>query len=341
MAGTEIAFTGLGEVAVREADAPEPGPRGVVIRTEATGVSFAEVQMRRGRYPAQPAFPFVPGYDLVGEIVAVGPESSWRTRQRVAAMPRTGAWAEHVEVRDRDLVEVPADIDAAEAVSLVLNGVTARQLLRAANVRRGRTILVHGIGGGVGTLLAQLAAADGIRVIGTASAHRHADLADLGAELIDHRAEDVAARVRELAPGGVDAVLDPLGPSSLPTSWRLLAPGGTLISYGSATTLDDSGPWWRPYVGITRMLVGWELRRLLGRTAGRRMRLYYVKPGERFRADLAELFRMVTSGRLRPLIAERMPLQDAEQALDLHLSGKKTGRIVLLPGNRDAGNPKC
>jgi synaptic vesicle membrane protein VAT-1 len=147
--------------------------------------------------------------------------------------------------------------------------------------------------------------------------------------------------VRELAPGGVDAVLDPLGPSSLPTSWRLLAPGGTLISYGSATTLDDSGPWWRPYVGITRMLVGWELRRLLGRTAGRRMRLYYVKPGERFRADLAELFRMVTSGRLRPLIAERMPLQDAEQALDLHLSGKKTGRIVLLPGNRDAGNPKC
>lgn len=71
------------------------------------------------------------------------------------------------------------------------------------------------------------------------------------------------------------------------------------------------------------------------------MRLYYVKPGERFRADLAELFRMVTSGRLHPLIAERMPLQDAEQALDLHLSGKKTGRIVLLPGNRDAGNPKC
>lgn len=341
MPGTEVVLTGLGEVTVQQAEMPEPGPHHVVVRTEAAGVAFAEVQMRRGRYPAQPAFPFVPGYDLVGEIVAVGPETSWRVGQRVAAMPRTGAWAEHVVIRDRELVEVSEGVDAAEAVSLVLNGVTARQLLRAANVRRGHSVLVHGIGGGVGTLLAQLAVADGIRVIGTASAHRHADLAGIGAELIDHRAEDVAAKVTELAPDGVDAVFDPLGPASLPTSWRLLAPGGALVSYGSSATLNDSGPWWRPYLGIVRLLVGWEIRRLLGRTGGRRARLYYVRADERSRADLAELLRMVASGRLRPLIAERLPLEEAERALDLHLSGEKTGRIVLLPGSHRAEGPKC
>ncbi|RRO12844.1 NADPH:quinone reductase [Saccharopolyspora rhizosphaerae] len=340
MAGTEVVLTGLGEVAVRRAEVPEPAPRGVVVRTEAAGVAFAEVQMRRGKYPAQPAFPFVPGYDLVGEVVAVGSQSSWRVGQRVAAMPRSGAWAEHVALRDRDLVEVPADIDAAEAVALVLNGVTARQLLRRAGVRRGHSVLVHGVGGGVGVLLAQLAAADGIRVLGTASAHRHEDLDGLGAELIDHRTQDVAAEVIARAPGGVDAVFDPLGPPSLPTSWRLLAPGGVLVSYGSSATLDQPGPWWRPYVAIARLMAGWELRRLLGRTGGRRARLYYVQAGERSRADLTELLRVVASGRLRPLIAERLPLHEAERALDLHLSGEKTGRIVLVPSADGTGNPK-
>ncbi|WP_406688720.1 medium chain dehydrogenase/reductase family protein [Saccharopolyspora sp. ID03-671] len=330
---TEIVLTGLDEVVVRDTETPEFGPHQVLVRTEATGVAFAEVQMRRGRYPAQPKFPFVPGYDLVGEIVATGPGTPWQIGQRVAALTRTGAWAEHVVLRDRDLVAVPDDVDAAEAVALVLNGVTARQLLRTANARTGRTVLVHGIGGGVGALLAQLAALDGIRVIGTASAHRHPDLSDLGAELIDHRTDDVAEQVTALAPGGVDAVFDPLGPSSLPASWRLLAPGGTLVSYGSSTTLDDTGPWFAPYLGIVRMLAGWEIRRFLGRTGGRRARLYYVRSDEQSRKDLAELLGMLARGRLRPLIAERLPLEDAERALDLHLSGKRTGRIVLQPGS--------
>ncbi|MFC7341845.1 medium chain dehydrogenase/reductase family protein [Saccharopolyspora griseoalba] len=339
--GTEVVLTGLDEVQLRQAAPPAPGPHGVLVRTEATGVAFAEVQMRRGRYPAQPAFPFVPGYDLVGEVVAVGSATSWRVGQRVAAMPRTGAWAEYVEIRDRDLVELPAGIDPAEAVSLVVNGVTARQLLRASGAGRGRTALVHGAGGGIGTLLTQLAAAEGIRVIGTASARRHAALAHVGAELIDHRTEDVAARVAELAPDGVDAVFDPLGPASLPTSWRLLAPGGVLLSYGSSATLHDAGPWWRPYASIVGLLARWELARLLGRTGRRRARMYYVRADARFREDLTELFAMVRGGRLRPLIADRLGLQDAERALDLHLSGERTGRIVLLPGSDRAGGPKC
>ncbi|MGP4015477.1 medium chain dehydrogenase/reductase family protein [Saccharopolyspora sp. 5N708] len=335
--GTEIVFTGLGgtEVVTSRRNAlSTPKPHGVLIRTEAAGVAFAEVQMLHGRYPGQPKAPFVPGYDLVGEIVEVGSEvTSWRVGQRVAAMPVTGAWAEYVEIRDRDLVPVPDEVDAATAVAVVLNGVTAWQLLhRAAKVRSGQTILVHGIGGGVGTLLAPLAAAAGVRVIGTASAHRHDALRDLGVELIDHRTEDVPSRVAELAPGGVDAVFDPLGPESLDASWRLLAPGGTLVAYGSAATLRDTGPWWRPYLRMVGRLARWELLRLFGSTGGRRARMYYVRSNAEFRTDLAMLLRMVASGQLRPLIARRLPLESAARALDLHVSGSQTGRIVLVPG---------
>ncbi|MDA3625876.1 zinc-binding dehydrogenase [Saccharopolyspora sp. WRP15-2] len=334
--GVEVVFTELGGtevVATRSSALQAPGPHRVLVRTEAAGVAFAEVQMLRGRYPAQPKNPFVPGYDLVGEVVAVGPEvTAWRVGQRVAALPVTGAWAEYVELRDQDLVAVPDELDAAEAVAVVLNGVTAQQLLRAGNVRSGQTVLVHGVGGGVGILLAQLAVNAGLRVIGTASASRHAALADLGIELVDHRTADVRSEIAELAPGGVDAIFDPLGPTSLDESWRMLAPGGTLVSYGSSRTLHDSGPWWKPYLKVVGKLAKWRLLRLIGSTGDRRARLYYIKSDARFRADLAELFGMVASGRLRPLIAARFPLESAAQALDLHISGRETGRIVLVPG---------
>ncbi|MEV0089873.1 medium chain dehydrogenase/reductase family protein [Saccharopolyspora sp. NPDC050642] len=335
--GTEIVLTGLGGtevVTTRRSAPPAPGPHGVLVRVEATGVSFAEVQMLRGRYPAQPKFPFVPGYDLVGEVVAVGSAvTGWRPGQRVAAMPRTGAWAEYAEIRDAELVSVPDGVEAGDAAAMIVNGVTAWQMLhRAAKIRSGQTVLVHGVGGGVGVLLAKLGVAAGARVIGTASASRHEALRDIGIELIDHRTEDVDARVAELAPGGVDAIFDPLGPESLDRSWRLLAPGGSLHAYGSSATLHDAGPWWRPYLGLTRRLARWELARLLGRTGGRRARMYYIRPNAQFRTDLAELFRMVASGQLRPLVAERLPLESAARALDLHISGSRTGRILLIPG---------
>ncbi|CAM05807.1 NADPH2:quinone reductase [Saccharopolyspora erythraea NRRL 2338] len=333
--GTEIVLTGLGGtevVTTRTTTRGEPGKHGLLVRTEAAGVAFAEVQMLRGRYPAQPAFPFVPGYDLVGEVVAVGEAvTSCRVGQRVAAMPRTGAWADYVEVRDSDVVPVPDEIDAAEAVAVVLNGVTAWQLLhRAARVRSGQTVLVHGAGGGVGALLAQLGALSGVRVIGTASAGRHEVLRPLGAELIDHRTEDVAARVRELAPRGVDAVFDPLGEASLRRSWELLAPGGALVAYGSSATLTDDSPWWRPYLGMLGLIGRWELLRLVGRTAGRRARMYYVRTNREYRKDLTELLRLVACGRLRPLVGMRLPLSQAAEALDTHMAGRVTGRIVLV-----------
>ena len=150
---------------IRHGAVPTAGPGQVVIRMEATGVSFAEQQMRRGRYYDQPPFPFVPGYDLVGVVLATGEGvEPTLVGTRVAALLKVGGWASHVLVDAADLVPVPEGVGAAEAETVVVNGVTAWQMLhRKAQVRAGQTVLVHGANGGVGSVLVQLALAAGVK----------------------------------------------------------------------------------------------------------------------------------------------------------------------------------
>src|SRR5712692_6672139 len=126
---------------------PPPAAGQALVRVESTAVSFAESAMRRGRYYGQPPFPFVPGYDLVGVVEAVGPGVNRSlTGRRVAALTKTGGWATAVL------------LTAAEAETLIVNGVTAYQMLHhSAKVQAGQTVLVLGASGGVGTILVQLA----------------------------------------------------------------------------------------------------------------------------------------------------------------------------------------
>ncbi|MEU2421264.1 medium chain dehydrogenase/reductase family protein [Streptomyces sp. NPDC007851] len=322
---------------IRHREIPVPGPGQVVVRMEATGVSFAEQQMRRGRYYDQPPFPFVPGYDLVGTVVSAGEGvAPGLVGERVASLVKVGGWASHVLLDAADAVAVPAGIGAAEAETLVVNGITAWQMLhRKAGVREGGTILVHGANGGVGTVLVQLARAAGLRVIGTASARHHDALRELGVIPVDYRAGDVPARVRELAPGGVDAVFDHLGGRSVVDSWKLLAPGGTLVAYGSATTRDDSGS------------KQWPVLKILGRVwlwnalpNGRHACFFNIWAGRafgkvRFRArlsaDLTQVFDALRRGEVSAHIAARLPLTRAAEALRLAESGTVTGKVVLVP----------
>ena len=159
--------------------------------------------MRRGRYFDQPAFPFVPGYDLVGTVEATGEGvAPHLAGTRVAALTKVGGWAGHVFLDAADVVPVPDGIGAAEAETLVVNGITAWQMLhRTARVRAGQTVLVHGANGGVGSVLVQLARAAGVKVIGTASARHHDTLRELGVQPVDraNRARSVSPPV--LSPG--------------------------------------------------------------------------------------------------------------------------------------------
>ncbi|MCL3992067.1 medium chain dehydrogenase/reductase family protein [Streptomyces lavenduligriseus] len=320
---------------VRHGAVPSAGPGQVVVRMEATGVSFAEQQMRRGRYYDQPPFPFVPGYDLVGRVAATGEGvDAGLVGTRVAALLKVGGWASHVVLAAADLVPVPDGTGAAEAETVVINGITAWQMLhRKARVRAGQTVLVHGANGGVGSVLVQLARAAGARVIGTASARHHAALREQGVTPIDYRTENIPARVRELAPRGVDAVFDHVGGRGITDSWSLLAPGGTLVSYGSASTRDAEGSKQWPVLKLLARV--WLWNTLPNR---RHAYFYNVWAGralnrDRFRArlrnDLTEVFEALRKGEITARIAAELPLTQVAEAMRLAESGTVAGKVVL------------
>jgi NADPH:quinone reductase-like Zn-dependent oxidoreductase len=321
---------------IRRGTVPAAGPGQVVVRVEATGVSFAEQQMRRGRYFDQPPFPFVPGYDLVGTVCAAGPGvPGGLLGTRVAALVKVGGWASHVVLDAADAVPVPEGVDADAAETMVVNGVTAWQMLhRTARVRAGQTVLVLGANGGVGSVLVQLARAAGAEVIGTASARHHEALRARGVTPVDYRTEDVAARVRALAPGGVDAVFDHVGGPGIVDSWRLLAPGGTLVAYGTASTRDDEGSKQWPVIKLLARVGLWNAL-----PNGRRARFYNVWAGHRrvdafrarLRADLTEVFEALRAGDITARVAARLPLTEAAEAMRLAESGTVAGKVVLRP----------
>ncbi len=332
-AGVEIVMQRKGGPEVLEVhrrDLPGLEPGQVMVRVEAAGVSFAEVQMLKGRYFGQPKFPVVPGYDLVGKVEDVGEGVDARMiGRRVAALTETGAWADRVALDAEELAPVPEGLEPAEAVAAITNGVTAWQMIhRAAKVRPGQTVVVHGASGGVGTLLVQLARLAGAEVIGTASASKHEGVRALGAVPVDYKGEDVPKRVREISPGGVDAVFDHVGGPGLVDSWRMLRRGGTLVSYGSASTLEGTGHRLQPYLPIFGRVLLWSAM-----PNGKRATFYYVKRWPKFfQQDLSTVFSLLAEGKIEARIDRRLSLERAAEALGLLASGKVSGKVVLVPG---------
>jgi NADPH2:quinone reductase len=338
---TEIVLPGIVEpegLQVHHRPVPTPAAGQALVRMEATGVSFAEQGMRRGRYPGQPRFPFVPGYDLVGTVVTVGAGvDAALIGTRVAAITKTGGWTTHALLRAADLIPIPDDIDPGEAETMVVNGVTAWQMLhRSARVRSGQTVLVHGANGGVGTILIQLARHAGIRVIGAAAPRHHEALRLLGAEPVDYAdLGALAARVRELAPAGVDAVFDNIGGATVLRSWDLLAPHGTLVSYAIAAAVDSGTSMERNFVALLARIAWWNAL-----PNGRRATFYNVWGGSRIRPtrfrtrlnqDLGAVLALLTEGVLTAQIAARLPLTDIVEAMRLAEARAIPGKVVLTP----------
>ncbi|MFD9872297.1 medium chain dehydrogenase/reductase family protein [Streptomyces niveus] len=343
---TEVVLPGVVEPAglqIRTRPVPAPGAGQVLLVMEAAGVSFAEQQMRRGKYFDQPPFPFTPGYDVVGTVADVGPGGDAAlVGRRFAALTKTGGWASHLLVPAADLVEVPAGVDPAEAETLVVNGITATQMLhRVAGVRAGRTVLVLGANGGVGSTLVQLARHAGARVIGTASLRHQEAVRELGAVPIDYRTHDLGAEVRKIVPDGVDAVFDHIGGEGIVTSFGLLAPGGTLVSYGTASTRDVEGSSKWPVLKVVGRLQLWNAL-----PNGRHAHFFNIWAGKRradafrarLRADLTEVLTLLADGAITPQVAARVPLSRAAEAMALAESGTVTGKVVLVPDAAGEGD---
>lgn len=333
-------YGGPDALEVLEEEAPEPKAGEVRVRVLAAGVSLPDLLMREGVHPETPRVPFTPGWDLVGVVDRCGEGvSAIEPGQIVAALTITGAYAEFVCLPRQELVPVPSGLDAGEAVSLVLNYVTAYQMLhRSARVKAGQRALIHGAAGGVGSALLQLGRLAGLQMYGTCSSRGATTVSELGATPIDYQHQDFVEEVRRLTGDGMDVVFDGIGGSHMWRSRKALRRGGRVVIYGLTSSLRGGRlacgrPARRRFHEIPRFGLyiagGWLLP---GR---RRMIPYSIQWLKRlqpaiFRQDLMALLDLLQQHKIRPLVSQRFALLEARRAQELLGKGGVAGKIVLV-----------
>ncbi|SHK18659.1 NADPH:quinone reductase [Pseudonocardia thermophila] len=281
---------------------PQPAPTEVLVRVRAAAINPVDWKTRSGSGMAGvlgPA-PWVLGWDVAGEVVAVGfGVTRFAVGDRVLGMPHfpreAGGYGEYVAAPSLQFARIPDGVDDAAAAGLPLAGLTALQSFRAAGLEKGQRVLVHAAAGGVGHLAVQLAKARGAYVIGTASAAKHAFVEELGAdEVIDYRERPFEEQVRD-----VDIVLDTIGGTNTRRSARVLRPGGVLVDIPGGDVPDDAA------VRVIRPLV------------------------EPDGAGLDELVALMATGELRVHVAETAPLAEVARLHELGEQGRTTGKLVL------------
>ena len=323
---------------IEERPVPEPQAGEVLIRVRAAGVNFADVLGRLGLYPDAPKLPYVPGYEVAGAIERAAPDvPGFATGDRVIAITAFNGYSEYVTAPAWRVFPTPASLSDTEAAGIPVTYLTAAiALYKMANVAAGETVLIHNAGGGVGIAAAQLAALRRARLIGTASAAKHAGLHQFGFEhLIDYRTANVAKDVKRLTSGrGVDVILDPLGGASFAESYALLAPLGRLVMFGASNIAPSRT---RSLVTIAKTL--WSMPRfkplsLINRNRG----VFGLNAGHLWDAR-DQLFPIVSmlmqefeSGRLKPVIAATFPLERAADAHAYLQSRQNVGKVVLTMG---------
>jgi NADPH2:quinone reductase len=331
-------YGGPDALQVVEEECPEPKVGEVRVRVLAAGVALPDLMMREGVHPETPRVPFTPGWDLVGAVDRLGEGvSGIEPGQIVAALPISGSYAEFVCLPPRELVPVPSGLDAGEAVCLVLNYVTAYQMMhRSAEVKAGQRALIHGAAGGVGSALLQLGRLAGLEMYGTCSSRGTAAVSDLGAIPIDYRDQDFVGEIHRLTGEGVDAVFDGIGGTHMWRSRKALRPGGRVVVYGLTSSLSGGRLASGRRDRFSRLAIfgvyiasGWLL-------PGRRRVVPYsiqwlkrLKPAW-FRQDLTALLDLLQQKKIKPLIAQHFPLAEARHAHELLGKGGVTGKIVLV-----------
>jgi len=327
-------YGGPGVLRLAEEPMPKPAAGEARIRVFRAGVALADAMRREGVYPGTPEPPFTPGYDIVGEVDAVGEGApdAWIGRKVVALTNGIGGYTRYICLPWDELVDLPEGVNPDEAVSLALNYVTAWQMLhRFAKVRPGQSILIHGAAGGVGTALLELGKLAGLRMYGTASAAKRHILERFGAVAIDYRTEDFAARLLSEEPEGVHVVFDPIGGENWRRSFRTLRKDGVFVGYGFTSILSDvdSDGHRQSLLEDWRALS--ETRKTPGGQDAHIYSLTTLKRNEPawYREDLTELLKLLAEGRIKPIVAAAFPLREAGRAHEYLGGAAAVGKIVL------------
>ncbi|WP_433522077.1 NADPH:quinone oxidoreductase family protein [Nocardia pseudovaccinii] len=304
---------------------PEPGPGQVVVRTRAAAANFPDVLMCRGEYQIKPELPFTPGVELCGEVVAVGADvDGIAIGDRVLGSPALpwGGFAELAVMHAADVFPAPAALDDAEAAALFIGYQTGWfGLHRRAGLRAGETLLVHAAAGGVGSAAVQLGKAAGATVIGVVGSAAKAEVARaLGADIVvDRSTQDFVSVVREATDGrGADVVYDPVGGEVYQRSTKCIAFEGRILVVGFAGGQIQSA-------ALNHALV--KNYSILGLHWG----LYRDKDPQAVRDCHLELTGLAEQGVVKPLIGERLPLDDVAAGLQRLADGRTVGRVVFEP----------
>jgi len=319
---------------VIEEEQPEPQPGEVRVKVHTAGVSAYDLMFRRsGMLPGTPRVPFTLGTDVVGVADKLGEGiSTIELGEMLAGMTFSrgglGGYTEYICLPASDLVPVPAGIDPVEAVCLLANYLTAHVALHhSAKIQRGEKILIHGAAGGVGTALLDLGKLAELEMYGTASKYNHEVVSGYGATPVDYHAEDFIKRVRELTGDGADAVFDPIGGArQLWRSNRAVRRGGRLVWFGVAAT-KKGGMRVIPLSMLTVAL-------LMVLPDGKQVMSVpdLGKDNALYRRTLTELLDLLVAGKIKPLVAERIPLAEAVRAHELLERGGYAGKVVLVTG---------
>ncbi len=298
-----------------EIDAGQPGPGEALVRHEAVGLNFIDVYHRTGLYPL-PALPATPGLEAAGVVAAIGAgvsEVAVGDRVAYAGIP-PGAYAEVRRIPAHRLVKLPAGISARQAAAMMLQGMTARYLLKGCwQVGPGTTLLIHAAAGGVGLIVCQWARHLGATVLGTVGSPEKAELAKAHGcqHPIVYTREDFAGRVKEITNGrGVDVVYDSVGQATFMKSLDCLRPMGMMVSFG-----QSSGPMPPFDLAVLAQKGSLFLTRptLMTYTAKREDLLVHAR----------DLFEVVQSGAVRVEVRRTYPLAEASRA-HRDLEGRKT-----------------
>lgn len=311
---------------------PAAGPGEVVIRVRAIGLNFADCMARLGVYPNTPPVPFVPGMEVAGEVAGVGegvdrPEPG----ERVVAVPVFGGHAEKVVVPAERVHGIPDELPWAEAASFAVTGLTADWALNVVGrVRRGERVLLTAAAGGVGSMIVQMAARGGLRVLAVASTRAKRDLAcSLGVERASSYEEWTVIADRW---GGLDVVLDSVGGRLFRRAWRRLDRDGRYVLYGFAAAAGRRRISWAAAVkawASMGLVHPTSLVRGCRTLAGFNLSLVPELTDE-LRRRFAALLREMRSGALRPVVGRRFAFGELPVA-HAALQGRETvGKVVVL-----------
>lgn len=322
---------------VREVPDPIPRPGELRVRVETSGVNFADVVARIGVYPDAPKPPFVPGYEIAGVVDAVGEgaDAGW-INAPVAALTRFGGYSSMVCVPVQQVFRRPETLGANEAAALPLNALTAYQMVVVmGSVRPGDQVLVHGAAGGVGWMAVQMAKMLGATVYGTASAHKHDALYQLGVSVcIDYTNKNFVNEIHRLTSGkGVELVLDPIGGAHWMQSYRALAATGRLVMCGQAGMISGKrrSLWtvakWAagiPWLAVNHVRLINENKALIGVNLGRMW-------GEvdRMRSWFDEVLAWYVEGKLSVRIDQIYSFTDAARAHERLQDRQNIGKVLL------------